>query len=608
MKSNLERDLERAAGRSRFLKLSAVFVLCCAFFGFLGGLAYWVLSEIPRVHAIEEYVPVESSRVFSSDGKLLAEFYYERRTFVPYYNIPDHVKRAFVAIEDVRFYSHPGVDVIGIMRALWQDIKAGGLVQGGSTITQQLAKMLFLKPEKSFKRKLTEAVLSIQIERTYTKDEIIGIYLNQTYFGTRAFGIEAAAQTYFGKSVGELTVGDAALLASLPKAPSLYSPFRNPEKAGERRTLVLNAMLKNRFITQQEYDDAIQEPLPASAHFRKYEAPYFVEFLRHNLEHKYGNDIYTSGMRVYSTIDAAMQQAAEKALAEGIRAIEKRVRPGVQASLIAIDIRTGHIKAMVGGFDFWKNQFNRSTQALRQPGSAFKPFVYVAAIENGMTTQDVVLDSPLSFHGARPGQTWSPRNYDGRYHGPVTLKKALALSLNAATVRLAAHVGLENVIATARKLGIRSDLQPYMPLALGASDVTLMELVGAYTAFATGKKAELIPYERIENRDGIVIDEQFPKSTDILDEHAVAEMKVLLAAVVDEGTAVRAKSLGRPVFGKTGTTNDYTDAWFIGFDDRTALGVWVGRDDHTPIGRRETGASAALPIWIGLMKQSGQNE
>ena len=601
--SSLDQELREAEERTGSRRFLYIFIFLCAVFGIIGGFVFWTLSDLPRVNAVEEYVPVESSKVYSEDGKVLAEFYYERRTFVPHYKIPDHVKKAFIAIEDVRFYSHPGVDFIGTFRALAHDIRAGGMVQGGSTITQQLAKMLFLKPEKSLTRKIKDAVISLQIEKRYTKDEILGLYLNQTYFGTRAFGIEAASQTYFGKSVAELSVADAALLATLPKAPSQYSPFRNPEKSRERRSVVLHAMLKHKFISREQYDKASRETIPVTPHFRKYEAPYFVELLRQQMEQKYGTGIYTSGYKIHSTIDSNMQHVAEDALRNGVKSIEKRVRPGIQASLIVVDIRTGHIKAMVGGSDFWQNQFNRATQALRQPGSAFKPFVYAAALEDGMTPEDVIADSPISFRGARPGQMWSPKNYDGKYHGPVTLKTALAKSLNAATVRLAGTVGIDNVIDTARRFGITSDLQPYMPLALGASDVTLIEMVRAYAAFATGKKMDLIPYERLENRDGIVVEEVYPHSEDVLDEGTVEELKVLLGAVIREGTGARARDLGRPVYGKTGTTNDFTDAWFIGFDDRLALGVWVGRDNHKPIGNKETGAQAALPIWLEFMKK-----
>jgi penicillin-binding protein 1A len=549
--SRLEHELETAGKKLRTKETLCLFIAFFTLTGILGGFVFWTLSDLPRVNAIEEYNPIESSKVFSSDGKLLAELYYERRTFIPYYKIPDHIKKAFVSIEDIRFYTHPGVDLIGIMRALWQDIKAGSIVQGGSTITQQLAKMLFLKPEKSLMRKIKEAVISIQIEKRYTKDEILGLYLNQTYFGTRAFGVEAAAQTYFGKSVKDLSIGEAALLATLPKAPSLYSPFKHPEKSKRRRSTVLKSMLKYQFINNDQYKEAMQEPIPSTPHFRKYEAPYFIEFLRQQLKQKYGTEIYTAGYKIISTIDSKMQHIAENALVKGIKTIEKRVKPGVQGSLIAIDIRTGHIKAMVGGFDFWETQFNRTTQAFRQPGSAFKPFVYATALQEGMTNEDTVYDVPTVFIGSHLDEDWSPKNYNDKYLGEVSLKVALAKSLNAATVNLASIIGINNIIDTSRKLGIKSKLHPYISIALGSSDLTLIELVSAYSVFSNGKKMSIIPYERIENRDRITIDEIYPKFTDVLDEDIVNGMKILLGAVINEGTGRRAKTLGRPVYGKT---------------------------------------------------------
>ena len=571
--------------------------------GILGGFLVWTLSGLPNIQHLEEYAPLESSLVYSSDGKLLAELYLERRTFIPYYEIPDHVKKAFIAVEDVRFYQHPGVDFIGIMRALWRDIRAGSVVQGGSTITQQLARMLFLTSDKSIGRKIREAVLSVRIEQRYTKDEILGMYLNQAYFGTRAYGIEAAAQTYFAKTTADLSIADAALLASLPKAPSKYSPFKNREKARTRRDMSLKQMLDYGFITQAEYREALTSPLPDHPNFRRYDAPYFIEMLRQQLEKKYGNELYTSGYKIYATVDSSLQKAAEEAVGSGIAAIEKRVRPGIQAALVAIDLRTGHVKALVGGLDFWINQYNRATQALRQPGSAFKPFVFMAAIEGGMTSADIVYDTPVSFQGAKSGERWTPRNYDGEYYGPVPLRKALAKSLNCATVRLAADIGINQIIDMAKRLGIRSQLQPYLPLAIGASDVTLIDMVHAYAAFATGQRPAMVFFERIVNREGIVIEENRTVIESLLSDGDVQEIQILLKAVVEEGTAVRAKEIGRPVFGKTGTTNEYTDAWFIGFDDRLVVGVWVGRDDHTPIGRKETGSRAALPIWIDFMKK-----
>lgn len=571
--------------------------------GVAGGYIYWAITDLPALRGLEEYAPAESSLVYSSDGKLLAELYLERRIFVPHYLIPDHVKKAFISIEDVRFYYHPGVDIIGILRALINDMREMKIAQGGSTITQQLAKMLFLRPEKTLTRKIKEALLSIKIEKRYTKDEILGLYLNQAYFGTRAYGIEAASQVYFGKSVKDLTVGEAALLATLPRSPSHYSPFRNPQKALERRSAVLKQMLSHGFINKAQYAEAEREPLPQRPHYRRFEAPYFVEMLRQELEPQFNNTLYTGGYRIYSTIDYELQKAAEEAVKNGVEALEKRGRKGVEAALVAIDLRTGAVKAMVGGTDFWRSQFNRVTQALRQPGSAFKPFVYLTAIEEGRSANDIIFDSPISLKGARPGQVWVPKNYDGKYNGPVTLRTALAKSLNAATVRLATEVGVEDIIDTARILGIRSNLQPYLPIALGASDVTLMEMVSAYGVFATGNHIKPILFERVTDKNGRSVLENPPEVTSILSEDVRDEMRSLLRAVVEEGTAVKARELKRPLYGKTGTTNDYTDAWFIGFDERLVVGVWVGRDDHKPIGSKETGARAALPIWIDFMKR-----
>ena len=585
-------------------RILIVLIIFSMLIGATGGFLYWTISDLPNIRALEEYAPLVSSRIYSTDGQVMAELYLERRTFVPHYQIPDHVKKAFVSIEDIRFYNHSGVDLIGIVRALMEDIKAGGVVQGGSTITQQLARMLFLKSDKSIKRKIKEAALSIRIEQNYTKDEILGMYLNQAYFGARAYGIEAAAQTYFGKSTNDLNVADAALLASMPKAPSVYSPFKNPGKAKERRSIVLKEMADHHFITEAQYREADIMPVPSNRHFRKYEAPYFVEGLRQQLEAKYGHELYTSGYKIYSTVDFRMQRIAEEAVKNGITSLEKRVKPGIEAALVAMDLRTGHIKAMVGGSDFWKNQFNRATQAARQPGSAFKPFVYITAIEDGMTAEGRINDSPISFAGAVKGQRWSPRNYGGKYYGSVTLRKALAKSLNCATIRLAAYVGVDNIIEMAKRLGIRTKLQPYLPLAIGASDVTLMDMVSAYSTFASGYRPNPLFYEKVLNRDGIIIEENEPDGEDLLSEDDVEEMKVLLKAVVEEGTAMKAKQLKRPLYGKTGTTNDYTDAWFIGFDDRLVVGVWVGRDDHTTIGPKETGASAALPIWMEFMRKA----
>ena len=570
--------------------------------GGAGGYVYSLFSDLPDISKLEGFNPIESSIVYSSDGQVLSEFYVERRTYLPYYKIPIKIKQAFVAIEDRRFYSHHGIDFFGILRAIYKDIRAQGMVEGGSTITQQLAKIVFLKPEKSIKRKIKEAIISVQLEKRYTKEEILGMYLNQIYFGTRAYGIDAAASTYFGKSADQLTVGEIALIAALQKAPSTYSPFKKPEKAMARRDLVLRKMLEEEFITKAEYENARQEPLPLKPFFRKFEAPYFVESLRQRLEEVYP-DIYTGGYRIHSTIDFAMQKAAEEAVAHGIDAINRRVKPGVQAALIAIDIRNGHIKALVGGTDFWETQFNRATMAVRQPGSAFKPFVYATALEKGMNEESTIVDGPITFPGGKASKSWSPKNYDGKYHGAVTLRTALALSLNTATVRLASQIGIRDVVDTAVRAGIKSHIDPYLSAALGAADVTPIELTAAYMTFATGKKIEPLYYSRLTSRDGFVIEEAESPAEEVFSDKTVAQMKTMLRAVVESGTAASAREIKRMVYGKTGTTNNFSDAWFIGFDDSIVVGVWVGRDNHIPIGSKEAGSRSALPIWIDFMKK-----
>lgn len=587
-------------------KIAYIFFFILLFLiGVVGGYFYWIFSDLPDVRALEGYRPFEASIVYSSDGQVLTEFFYERRKFVPHYEIPEIVKKAFVAAEDIRFYKHPGVDLIGILRALYRDIKAGGIVEGGSTITQQLAKMLFLKPEKSITRKIKEAILSIQIERKYTKDEILGLYLNQAYFGSRAYGIAAASETYFGKSFKELNHAQLALLAALPKAPSAYNPFKKPDIALKRRNIVLQKMLEEGFITREQYNEALKEPLPQHPYWRKFEAPYFVETLRQELDSKYGERLYKDGFRIYSTIDYNLQKKAEQAVRNGLIEIHKRVKPQVQASLIAIDLKTGHVKALVGGNDFWETQYNR-VFSLRQPGSAFKPFVYAAALNDGWSIDDTILDAPVSFPGSVPGKNWSPRNYNNEYHGEVPLRKAIALSLNAATVRLASQVGIKNIVEFAKQCGLTTKIHPYLSTALGASDVKPIELTAAYSVFATGKKIKPIFYEKIVHHNGVIIEENKPEIVQILPEEIVEQMRELLKEVVVSGTAQKAKELGMEIYGKTGTTNDFSDAWFVGFDNNLIVGVWVGRDNHRPIGPKEAGAKAALPIWIDFMKEACQ--
>ncbi len=570
--------------------------------GIAGGFIFWSVADLPKVKVLEEYSPFESSLVYSSNNELLAELYLERRNFIPYYEIPLYVQNAFIAVEDTRFYKHRGIDFIRLMGALIQDIKAGAFVQGGSTITQQLAKMLFLNPERSIKRKIKEAALSIQIERHYTKNEILGLYLNQTYFGTRAYGIEAASQTYFGKSAKVISIDEAALLAALPKAPSRYSPLRNPGRAMARRNYVLNRMLLKGFINKVQYEDAINKPLPTSVQKRKYKAPYFIEYVRDNLEKKYGEKLYTSGIRIYTTLDLKMQEIAENAVEKGIEQLKKRDINDVQAALFAIDLKTGEIKAMVGGTDFWETQFNRVTQAKRQPGSAFKPIVFLSALNHGLIPGDTISDEEVIYIGENEDDIWSPQNYELLYRGEVTLRTALAHSLNAATVCLADTIGVNKITETAKKVGIKSKVYPFLSSALGASELTLLEIVYAYATFYHGKLLKPVYFDKIIDRGGLTIEKSAYLQQKVIDEGIVEEIKDMLKSVILEGTGRRARVLKKKVYGKTGTTNDYTDAWFIGFDNKIALGVWVGRDNNESIGNKETGARAALPIWIEFMK------
>jgi penicillin-binding protein 1A len=603
--SKIRRDVKRAEKKDGFFKSLTYIVpviLIAMALGISAGFVLWTLSDLPKIKSLEDQSPLESSLIYSKDGELIAELYLERRTFVPYYKIPEQVKNAFIAVEDARFYQHHGIDVIRIFSALIKDVIEGSFVQGGSTITQQLTKLLFLKPERSISRKIKEAALSLQIEKHYTKDEIIGLYLNQAYFGSRAYGIEAASSTYFGKTTQELREPEAALLAALLKAPTNYSPFAYPEKSLVRRNFVLSRMVDAGFITKDQYTAFCKEPLPITSKKRAYKSPYFVEFLRKKLEQKYGNQLYTDAFKIYTSLDLRMQQIAETAVENGVAEIEKRRKPGIQAALLVIDIKTGAIKAMVGGTDFWTTQFNRSVLAYRQPGSVFKPFVYLTALTQGYTPDDIIDDSPISFTDDL-GRVWSPQNYKEVFNGPVTLRTALAESLNAATVRLADKVGIKNIIEVVQQIGVKEKIEPYLSSALGATDMTLIDVVYAYAALATGNKLSPYYLEKVVSRDGITDEEPLIQPQKVIDEEVLVKMREMLRAVVVEGTGHAAMVIERPVYGKTGTTNDNTDAWFIGFDDEIVLGVWVGRDNHKPIGNKETGATAALPIWIEFMQK-----
>ncbi|MBF0517098.1 MAG: PBP1A family penicillin-binding protein [Nitrospirae bacterium] len=572
--------------------------------GIAGGFVFYSMSDLPKVQLLESYVPFESTFLYAAGGEELAEFYLERRKFVSFYRIPKHVKNAFIAVEDAHFYEHHGIDFFRTVAAFINNLRAGDAVQGGSTITQQLAKMLFLTPEKSLARKIKEAAISMQIEGRYKKDEILAFYLNQAYFGARSYGIEAASQTYFGKKTEDLSVTEAALLAALPKAPSVYSPFKDPKKALARRNLALRSMKDRGFIDEDTYEASITAPLPEYVNRKKYTAPYFVEYIRNIMEQKFGDRLYTAGFKIYTTLDLKLQRKAERTVVDGAAALARAGMPGVEVALIAIDVNTGAIRAMAGGTNYKKSQFNRVTQAMRQTGSTFKPIVYLTAFKNGYKPDDTVDDREVTYASKDGGQQWTPHNYAHRFYGRVTLRTALSKSLNAATVSLANSIGMDHVIATARSIGITSNIYPHLPAAIGVSEMTLLELSYAYTTFANGKRFDPMVYEKITDRYDIKVEDNAPKGVQAIDPANVAKMRDVLNAVVTEGTSIAAKSLGRPVYGKTGTTDGYKDAWFIGFDDEMTVGVWVGRDNNRPIGDEMSGSHAALPIWINFMKNN----
>jgi len=565
-------------------------------------------GNLPEITALEEYTPSATTRLFADDGELIAEFYLENRTPITLDKAPQNLIHAFLSSEDPRFYSHSGIDLIGIARAMLKNIRARRIVQGGSTITQQLAKTLFLEPERSYSRKIKEAILALQIERRYSKNEILTIYLNQVYLGGGAYGVEAAANVYFGKPAAGLDLAECAMIAGMPPAPGKYSPFVNMDNALSRKHHVLRRMVDEGYISTDEMARADKEPLVIKSNrFVSARAPYFVEYIRQRMEEKYGSTtLYRGGLNIYTTLDLKMQDSAEAALTKGLAEITKR-HPRkdheIQGAFLAIEPHTGSIKAMIGGTDFDKSQFNRCTQAYRQPGSVFKPIIYTAAIEKGYQPDDVVLDAPVSYPGAKPGLRWRPSNYDHKFEGPVTLRRAIARSINVVAVRLLDDVGIPKAIDCARRLGIHSELSPYLPLALGASDVTLMDMTAAFSVFDNfGIYTEPTAIERITDREGRVVEEGVAPNRQAISSETAAAMTDLLTGVVQRGTAYQVKSLGRPAAGKTGTTSDFNDAWFIGFLPSMAAGVWVGYDDHKPIGNKETGAMAALPVWLEFMQ------
>jgi penicillin-binding protein 1A len=673
--------------------------------GALTGLFIVYKSDLPQVQQLEDYRPNVITELYADDGRTIGSFALERRIVVPYEQIPKVLKDAIIATEDQHFEEHWGVDFYGIVRALAKDLITMRKAEGASTLTQQLSRLYFLTPEKSFKRKFQEILFSIQIERYYTKPQIMTLYCNQIYLGHGTYGFEAASQYYFGKTLKDLKLWEIALLAGLPRNHVYYSPINYPENARRRRDHVLDRMVTEKKISPVEGESAKKMPVVLSISSRQNSlAPYFAEEARKYLEQKYGSAaVHEKGLRVYTTLNIEMQEAANRALMKGLEDFDKRhgwrgaianirqqtaemeayehedwnkhpatgecrlglvtsvkpkaatiklgdytglltteniawtgkgslaavlhagdlaffrilsvdpltrqvkvgleQKPSVQGALVVIESATGSIKAMVGGYDFERSKFNRATQAYRQTGSAFKPFIYTMALDQGMAPTDTILDSPISFPSAQ-GE-WSPQNYDHKFEGMITLRRALAQSRNIPAVKLLNKYGVAKGIEYVRKFGVTSpNLSPYLPLALGSAEVTLLEMTSAYTVFPSdGVRIVPTSIRTVTDYDGQVREERMTDVKEVISQATARAMVDLLRGVVEFGTAQKAKVLGRPVAGKTGTTNDYTDAWFIGFTPSLTCGVWVGYDQKKSLGKGEVGAKAALPIWIDFMQR-----
>ena len=699
----LEEEPAIAPSRQKIVRrfVFALLVLLSALIGSFSGLIFVYSTDLPQIEQLEHYRPISSTELYDVHGKVIGSFALQRRVVASYNDFPHVLIDALVSTEDKDFFRHGGVNIWRIVGAAYRDAESGGKVQGASTLTMQLARNLFLSQDRSYHRKIQEMLLAIQMERRFTKEQILTLYANQIYLGHGVYGFEAASEFYFSKPARQLTLPEAAVIVGLPKSPVNYSPINHPDRALKRRNLVINAMLEDGKITAQEAAQARNAPLALDlAHDPNSLAPNFVEEVRRYLESKYGTDqVHEGGLRAYTSLDMDLQNAANHAMLDGLAVYERRhgwqghlenillegetlagykhpdwdeqVQPGnythalvtdvwpwgsaslrlgnylatlspadvawthqkiphlvtsgdivyvrvlavdpngkarisleqdsgAQGALLAIDNATGDVRAMVGGRDFNLSKFNRATQALRQVGSSFKPYVYTAAIDQGARPDDTVLDAPVTFQTA--SGPYSPHNYDEKYEGTITLRRALAQSRNIPALKLADHVGIRAVEDYARKFGISSALPPYLPVALGAAEVTLIEQTSAFSVFPDDG-VRLVPryITKVTDYDGRVLEENYPGVKDVVTARTARLMTSMLQGVVQHGTAIAATSLKLPLAGKTGTTNDFTDAWFVGYSPTLTAGVWVGYDEKKSLGPKETGAHAALPIWMEFM-------
>jgi penicillin-binding protein 1A len=571
--------------------------------------------DLPGLDALKDYRPSIASSVYDENNELIDEFFLEDRKVIKITDVPKIVQHAFVAAEDSRFYQHEGFDLQSIFRAMFKNVEAGKIVQGGSTITQQVAKLMYLSPERKYIRKIKEAILSYRIDKYLTKDEILHLYLNQIYLGHGTYGIESASIGYFGHSAKNLTLPEAALIAGLPKAPSTYSPFLYAERAKQRQLYVLTRMMEEGYITKEQMNAAAAAPFKLRPMKPKDKvAAYFVEHVRRYVQEKYGADVlYKEGLSIYTTLNLSAQKAARDALEKGLAEMEERGKYEkglVQGAIYSMEVKTGAIRAMVGGRDYNKSEFNRATQSRRQPGSAFKPLIYTAAFDKGMNPSTVFVDSPIVFEDpSQEDGLWKPKNFDEKFLGPITMRTALVQSRNVVTVKILQEIGLDYATSYAANMGISSPLAKNLSLALGASGVTLQELVRAYGVLAnSGKKVTPHFIRKIVDRTGNVFEETKVMSDQVIDPRIAFMTTYVMQDVVESGTGRRVKSIGRPVAGKTGTTNDIRDAWFVGFTPSLITGVWVGFDQEKSLGKLEVGGRAAAPIWLYYMDKALQGQ
>lgn len=598
----------------------------------------------PSIEQFAEYTPAQPARLYAADGRFIGEIGLERRSVVTLDQIPAHVVDAFVITEDKRFYQHRGVDYIRVFGAVLANIKAGGLSEGFSTITMQLARNIFPAqlPSRSragsaynnIVRKFREAKVARRIEARFPKEQILELYLNQIALGAGAYGVEAASQRYFGRPVSEITVAEGAMLAALPKAPSRYNPRRFPDRAIQRRNTILELMRREGALSDADASIAKAYPLRLnrSARGAGDPAPYFVEWVRTELERRFGKQVYETGLRVLTTLDLDMQGAAERAVERQLRAIEAGTwgeytqttyeeylaraaagdaagsgnnSPYLQASFIALDPRTGAVRALVGGRDFDDSKFNRATQALRQPGSTFKPIVYSTAIRSGRSPAYFLDDEPIEVPQL-DGTIWSPSNYDLKFEGRVTLRRALMQSRNLPAIRLAMEIGEGSIVEMAKNFGISTRVPPYPSIALGSADVYPLEMVAAYSTFANlGWRTAPNPILRVETLDGRKLYEAEPERIQVLSREEAWVMVDMLKDVIKAGSGIRVRLEGftHPAGGKTGTTNDYTDVWFIGFTADLVAGVWMGFDQPKQIMGNAQGGRLSAPAWAAFMRE-----